>query len=239
MPFSAPLPMPTVSAGRRGQTERAGAGDDERRHEHDRGVDEPRLGPEEIPDDEREDREDHHGRHEVAGHDVDDALDRRLRALRVLDHADDVGERRVLADLGGAELEAAGLVDRAADDLIARVLSRRACDSPVIMDSSTALAPSITSPSTGILLAGPHDDDIADQDLFHGQVDLLAVAQHARGLGLQADELLDGFGRAALGLDLKRQAEHDQRDHDRRHVPEHLGELHAREEAGKATATTE
>ena len=42
-------------------------------------------------------------------------------------------------------------------------------DSPVTIDSSTAEAPSATSPSTGIF-AGPDDDDIAHQHLLHGQV---------------------------------------------------------------------
>ena len=80
------------------------------------------------------------------------------------------------------------------------------------------------------LVAGLHDDDVADQHFLDGKVDLLAVTEHARGLGLQADQLLDGLGGAAFGLDLERQAENDERDHDRRHVPEYLGQLHAREE---------
>src|SRR3546814_6441926 len=44
------------------------------------------------------------------------SLDRQLRPLRLLDHADDLGQNGVGADLGRAEGEGAGLVDRTADD---------------------------------------------------------------------------------------------------------------------------
>ena len=50
-------------------------------------VGEPRLGPERAPGDERQDRDGHHGRHEVAGHAVGQALNRRAAALRLADHA--------------------------------------------------------------------------------------------------------------------------------------------------------
>ena len=48
-------------------------------------------------------------------------------------------------------------------------------DSPVIMDSSTALAPVITSPIHRDLLPWPHDHCVIDQNLFHGKIDLFAV----------------------------------------------------------------
>src|SRR3546814_15594392 len=44
------------------------------------------------------------------------SLDRQLRPLRLLDHAADLGQNGVGADLGRAEGEGAGLVDRTADD---------------------------------------------------------------------------------------------------------------------------
>ena len=47
-----------------------------------------------------------HGRHEVGGDLVGQALDRGLGALRVLDQPDDLGERGIFADAGGAEGEA-------------------------------------------------------------------------------------------------------------------------------------
>src|SRR3546814_4053861 len=56
---------------------------------------------------------------DLAGDHVDDPLDWRLRALSVLHHSNDAGKRRILADLGRLELEAAGFVDRCPDDLVA------------------------------------------------------------------------------------------------------------------------
>ncbi len=57
------------------------------------------------------------------------------------------------ADLVGAHDEAAGLVDGAADDGLARSFVT-GMDSPVTMDSSTALRPSTISPSTGTFSPG-------------------------------------------------------------------------------------
>ena len=74
------------------------------------------------------------------------------------------------------------------------------------------------------LVAWSYNDDIIDHDFLDGQVDLLAVAKDTRCLGLQPDQLLDRFGGAALGLDLQRKAEDDERNDHVRHVPEHFGE---------------
>jgi hypothetical protein len=68
-------------------------------------------------------------------------------------HPDDVGQRRVLAHLGGPEPEGARLVDRRADPSSPTLLSTGS-DSPVTIDSSTADAPSTISPSTGIFSPG-------------------------------------------------------------------------------------
>ena len=84
-----------------------------------------RLRTEHEPDKEGERGNDHHGRHEPGGHLVDHRLDRQLRALRLLDHADDLRQHRVRPDLGRAEGEGARLVDRAADDFGARALGNR------------------------------------------------------------------------------------------------------------------
>ena len=54
-----------------------------------------------------------HRRHEPAGDDVGELLDRRARALRLGDHADDLRQQRVAADPLGPHHKAAGRVDRA------------------------------------------------------------------------------------------------------------------------------
>ena len=62
---------------RRRQPQRAGAGDDQHRDRRDDGEDHARLGPEQRPDDEGDDRDQHHGRHEAARDPVGQPLDRR------------------------------------------------------------------------------------------------------------------------------------------------------------------
>ena len=93
-------------------------------------------------------------------------------------------------------------------------------DSPVSIDSSTAEEPSMQHAVDRDLLAGAHDDDVADDDLLDRDVDLLAAAHDARGLGGQAHELLDGVGRLALRARLEQLAEDHERDEQRRGLVE-------------------
>ena len=51
------------------------------------------------------------------------------------------------------------------------------------IDSSTAEVPSTHDAVDRDLLARPDDDDVADDDLLDGDVDLLAAAHDAGGLG--------------------------------------------------------
>ena len=99
---------------RRGQAERAGAGDDQHAHGRDQAEGQARLGPEQRPGREGDQRHRDHRRHEPAGDLIGQPLDRRARALRLRHHLDDLRQHRVAADLVGAHHEAAGLVERAA-----------------------------------------------------------------------------------------------------------------------------
>ena len=65
------------------------------------------------------------------------------------------------------------------------------------------------------LLAGADDEQVADLELGDGNEHLLAVAQHARLLGAELQQLADRLRGAALGAGLEVAAEHDQRRHDR------------------------
>ena len=93
---------------RRGEAHRAGAGDDDDADERGQGEGQPRLGPEREPGDEREHGDDEDDGHEHLADPVGQALDRRLRALGVLDERDDPGERRVAPDPRRAEDERPG-----------------------------------------------------------------------------------------------------------------------------------
>ena len=110
-------------------------------------------------------------RHEIAGHAIDQSLHRRPAALRLADHADDLRQQRVAADPLGPHHQAAGAVDRAADDLGSRLFldrDRLAGDHRLI-DGAAAL-----------------DDDAIDRHLFAGpdaqQIAGLHVGPAARPL---------------------------------------------------------
>ena len=83
-----------------------------------------------------------------AGDFVRQALNRRARALRFGDHADDVRQQRTGADPLGAHHETTRLVYGAAGHFEPGCFST-GIGSPVSIDSSTALVPSTTTPSTG------------------------------------------------------------------------------------------
>ena len=112
---------------RRGQAQRTGTGDDQHRHRADERIRQPRIGRSpHAPRDERQHRRRDHERHEPRGHRVGHALDRRAAALGIGHHLDDVGERRVAADLFGVHQERTGLVHRAGDHRVAERASRPA-----------------------------------------------------------------------------------------------------------------
>ncbi len=128
---------------RRRQAERVRAGD------HDDGDREQRARPATarptttVPDEERADAADERDEHEPERGPVGEPLRRRLRVLRLLDELDDLGERGVRADRGRAGPQRAVLVDRRADERRRRAASRPGRLSPVTIDSSTSLSPSI------------------------------------------------------------------------------------------------
>ncbi len=78
-----------------------------------------------APADEGEQGDDQHSGDEDAGDRIGEALDRRLGALSLLYEPDDAGEHRVTADLGCLHAQHAGLVERGADDRVARALLDR------------------------------------------------------------------------------------------------------------------
>src|SRR5690606_17918914 len=190
-----------------------GAGDDQRGHGIDEAEGGGRFRSPDGPDRESGNGQGDDGRHEPHRDAVDHALDRQLAALGFLDHADDLRQHRVAADLGGAEAEAAGRVERAADDRGADRLGdgQGFARNHRFIDMAGAFGDFAIH---GDLLAGTDQDDIAGDDLFDGQFHGLAVALHAGGLGLLAHQPLDGLAGAALGQSFEPASDQDQRDDD-------------------------
>ena len=135
--------------------------------------------------------------------------------------------------------KAAGLVDRAADHLVARRSWRRASDSPVTRDSSTLLLPSTISPSTGTLSPGRTRSRSPATTTSKATSSILAVVAHAqRGLRREIEQCADGATRPLAGPEFQDLTEQDQHgDHGRRFEIYRHRSAHAakrgREEAGR------
>ena len=121
-------------------------------------------------------------------------------------------------DARRAHDERAGRVDRGADDLVARPTWSTGIGSPVSIDSSTAEAPSTTTPSTGTLSPGRTRSRSPGTTV--GQLDVLvdAVADAAGRRRLEGDQPPDRAGGPALRAALEPPPEQDEADDDRRAV---------------------
>ena len=212
--------------GRRGQTQRARAGDKQhRRHEDQRGaqwilvVVEGSRTPK-VPEEADEHSQRHHGGHEDRRDLVRQILDRRAAGLRVLHHLDDLRQRGLLAHRRCLEAEAARLVDGAADDRVARRLGHRQAlaGEHGLVDGAL---PRRHHAVDRDLLARPHDDDVAHQHILDGHLDLFgrrtAAAHDACRLGAQPQQLADRLTRLPLATRFEEFSDRNQRqNHSRR-----------------------
>ncbi len=123
-------------------------------------------------------------RHKVAGDGVGEALDRRLGALRLLDHADDLLQDSITAHPGGAEAERAGLIQRAASHQVSRCLHDRhwfAREHAFIDGGTTGKYLTIR----GNFFAGADDNDVAGLDLLDWNILFDAIPIDTSGLRLE------------------------------------------------------
>jgi len=186
--------------GRRRQSHRARAGDDQHGdHAHQRGRE---VASRRQPDEEHDDGDGDHHRHEHRRNLVGDLLDRRLAALRLLDQADDLSQRRLPPHARCPELEQPLFVDRGPDHFHPRQLIDRQAlaGNHALINSAVTLQHHAVD---GDLLAGAHDHLVPDSHLRHRDIDLYPVADDPRRLGAQAHQLLDGGARPALGPHLQ------------------------------------
>ncbi len=241
-PSSAPAPGPDGHGGRRGQPERARAGD----HEHgDEPLDrrrEPRGGGvDREPRGERERRDAEHDGHEDAAHHVGEARDRRARALRLLDGLDDARERGVRAGLRDAEGEGAALVERPAEHGRARRLvdGHALAGEHRLVDRGRAVDHLAVGRDA---LAGPHAHEVARPERGGGHLVLGVAADAPGGLRLERHEPAHRVGeplpRARLE-ELAEQHEGDDRGRGLEVDGRRVAVLGVREEAGAATAAVE
>ncbi len=197
--------------GRRGQAHGARAGDDEHadgRHER---VRQGRLRSEDPPDHEGDRCQHQHQGHEPLGDAVGHALDGGLGALGLADHAHDLAEHRVAADVRRTHHERAVAVDGGADDLVAGGTDDRqwlAGEHRLIHARVAARDHAVH----GHLLTRSHPHEVTGPDVLEGHVRLELAPHEAGGAGAEADQGRDRSAGAGLGAGLHPAAGEDQAD---------------------------
>ena len=151
------------------------------------------------PEAERGERDAEHDRHEDARDPVGEPLDRRLAGLRLGDQARDLGQRGVGADLRRAHDEPAAGVDARARDLVAGLLLDRhgLAGQQRLVDGGRARLDDAVGRD---LLAGAHDEAVADGELLDRHAALGAVGVEDRDvLGAELEQRGQRRPGAALG----------------------------------------
>ena len=195
--------------GRRGgETQRAGAADDE--HGNADGQREFHAVARQQPRRRRDDGDRDDDGDEHAADLIGQLGDGSLGARGLVHKAHDLGKSGVVADLGRAHLEIAGLVDRRADDAVARLLfdGDALARQRGFVDRGRALEHDAVD---GDALARLDDEHIVDLHLLNGDDALDAIALDRRGLGGEVHELRDRVRRLPLGAGLHGLAHGDER----------------------------
>ena len=196
---------------RRRQAQRAGAGDHQHRHRADQRYFE-RLAHGQ-PAQQRGQRDQQHHRHEHRSHLVHQTLDRRLAGLRVFHQADDSGQHGVAPDGAHAHQHTAVAIDAAAGQGGIGFLGDRqrlAGEHRLVHLRATFQQDAVHRHA----LARQHHQAVAQQQLAHRHVNLLAVFQHhMRQRRPQRMQGADGGGGLAFSAGLQPFAQHHQRDH--------------------------
>ena len=193
---------------RRGETQRAGAADDEngntdgQRKFHAVARQQPCCRRD---DGDRDDDGDEH-----AADLIGELGDGRFGARGLVHKAYDLGKGGIVADFGRAHLEIAGFVDGRADDAVSRLLfdGDALARQRGFVDRGRSLEHDAVD---GDALARLDDQHVAELDLLDGDDALDAVALDRRGLGRKVHELCDGIRGLALGAGLHRLAHGDER----------------------------
>ena len=202
------------------QPQGAGTADDQHGHRPGQGEGEVLSGQQPPAEGQQGHADD--GGHKHGGNPVGDPGNRRLGRRGVRNHADDLGEGRVLADAGRAAADETGLVQGGGRDGVSLCLVHRdaLAGQGGFVDRGGALDDHAVHRH---VLTRPHHKDVADLQLVHGDLRLLPVPQDVGGLRHQLHQTLQRVRGPALGIGLQRLADRDQRrDHRRGLEPDVL-----------------
>ena len=196
--------------GRRGgETQRAGAGDDQHRDRHGERLRQVVPGGE--PGDEGDQRDHEHRRHEHRGDPVGESLHLGLAGLGVLDESLDAGEHRLGAHPRGLDDESAVDVDRPTCDGVAwgDVDGCRLARHQAGVDRALTVTDDTVA---GHLLTGPHDEAVADDEVADGNAGLAGDSgrrvdpQHGDVLSAEVEQGTKGVLAGVLGPGLEEAA---------------------------------
>ena len=210
MPSCAPAAGADHEGGRRGQPQRAGAGDDQdgdRRGERRR-----QAGARADPEAEGRDGERQHDRHEDPGDAVGQPLHLGLAVLRLLDQPRHLGELRLRADVGGPHDQPAAGVDRGAGDRVARPHLHRygLAGQHRGVDGRRAVGDHAVR---GDLLAGADDELLAHGQVADRDEPLHPAAEDRHLLGAELQQRPQRGAGLPLGAGLEVPAGEDERRH--------------------------
>ena len=197
------------------QSKRARAGDDEHTDRTDNAVEHMQWHRSHLPEDEGPDGDDHDDRHEHAGHPVRNALDGRLRGLRVTHEPNDLCEHGLGSHTGGTVADRAIAVDRRTDHAGSfphRHRHRLACHHRLV-DACVAAHNNAVDRQA---LAGAHLDDVAHRNVGSGDIPHTRLRDDMRRVHPKSYQRLDRRTGAGLRLRFEQLSEDHQRD-DRRH----------------------
>ena len=163
----------------------------------------------------------------------------------IADHADDLGQRRILPHPGGPAGQKARLVQGGCGNTVARCFVHRDAltSEGRLIDSAVALHHDTVHRNA---LPGPHHKQIAGLHRVNGNLRLHSVSEHNSSFGSQLHEALQGVGGLSLGTGLQHFSHGDQRQdhggrlkielhhifHDGVHIPTHLGAGHGKQGVG-------
>ena len=205
--------------GRRGQAECARAGDDQHRHRVDQCLLE--IAHRKPPAGEGEQRNHHHDRHEHRRDTVGETLHRRLRALRLLDQANDAGEQGLRPDPGGAATQVSVAVEGGGKDAVTAALvdGQTLAGEHSLIDRRLALLDHTIDRHR---VARPQHEEVSGLERLHCHLDELAITLDQRHLRLQAKQGVQCRRGAGLGARLHQLAEQHERDDHRRGFEVHM-----------------
>ncbi len=192
--------------GRRRQTHRAGAGDDQHCDAGNQRVGQRRFRADKQPDDHGQRRHAHHGRNEPHRDSIDEPLDRQLGGLSRFDHSNDLRQHRVFANGSRAKRKGAGAIHGPAHHTVALCLLNRDrfTGHHAFVDVALPLLHDTVHRDT---FTGPHMHDVAGCKFCDRPLHDLAAALDPSGLGLQPDQPRNGGAGATLGPGFKQPAQ--------------------------------